>query len=62
MADLSRKESGPIRELVDRIVGLEQFKILTSFKFQKLFPQMPVLIYLIFPLIIQREVKVIPIT
>jgi phenylalanyl-tRNA synthetase alpha chain len=26
MADLSRKESGPIRELVDRIVGLEQFK------------------------------------
>lgn len=26
MPDLSRAESGPIRELVDRIVGLEQFK------------------------------------
>ena len=25
MADLSRKESGPVRELVDNIVGLEQF-------------------------------------
>lgn len=26
MADLSRKETGPIRELVDRIVSLDQFK------------------------------------
>jgi phenylalanyl-tRNA synthetase alpha chain len=26
MADLSRKDSGPVRELVDNIVGLEQFK------------------------------------
>jgi phenylalanyl-tRNA synthetase alpha chain len=38
MADLSRKESGPIRELVNNIVGLEQFKDFDTIQIPEIVP------------------------
>lgn len=38
MVDLSRKEGGPIRELVDRITGLEQFKTFDIIQIPEIVP------------------------